>query len=68
MKKNSKKAVDENAGSAAIQKGIDDGNKAGVNATPTIFVNGKKVEGANSIADLVTKVRSAIDTQLQSAN
>jgi protein-disulfide isomerase len=62
-----KKAVEESNGTATIQKGIDDGNKAGVNSTPTLFVNGKKVEGANSIADLATQVRSAIDTQLQSA-
>ncbi len=61
-----KKVLTENTGSAVIQKDIDDGNKAGVNATPTIFVNGKKVEGANSIADLATQVRSAIDTELQS--
>lgn len=62
-----KKAVEENTHNDIIQKDIQDGNKAGVNSTPTVFVNGKKVEGATSIADLTAKVRSAIDTELQAA-
>lgn len=60
-----KKALDEGTHLSLIQKDLQDGNKAGVNATPTIFVNGKKVEGATSIADLTAKVRTAIDSELQ---
>lgn len=59
-----KKALAEGTHLAVIQKDVQDGNKAGVNATPTIFVNGKKVEGATSIADLSAKVRQAIDDAL----
>lgn len=60
-----KKALTENVGSDAIQKGIDDGNKAGVNSTPTVFVNGKKIEGATTIQDVGIKVREAIDAELK---
>jgi len=60
-----KKALDEGTYLSLIQKDLQDGNKAGVNATPTIFVNGKKVEGATSIADLTAKLRAAIDSELQ---
>lgn len=59
-----KKALDEGTHLSLIQKDLQDGNKAGVNATPTIFVNGKKVEGATSIADLTNKVRQAIEEAL----
>ena len=59
-----KKALDENIYVSTIQKDIEDGNIAGVNSTPTVFVNGRKVEGANSIADLSAKVRQAIDDAL----
>lgn len=61
-----KKFLDEDMSVAMIQKGIADGNTAGVNSTPTIFVNGKKVEGASTIADVGVKVRQAIDAELQS--
>jgi len=33
----------------AIENGITDANKAGVNATPTFFLNGKKYDGAYSV-------------------
>ncbi len=56
--------LEQSSSTSIIQKGIEDGNKAGVNATPTIFVNGKKVEGT-SIADLSTQVRKAIDEGLK---
>lgn len=59
-------AVSENTGAAVVQKDLRDGSKAGVNATPTVFVNGKKVEGATSIADLTNKVRQAIQEALSS--
>jgi len=61
-----KKALNEDTHVSIIQKDLQDGNTAGVNSTPTIFVNGKKIEGATTIADVGVKVREAIDSELQS--
>jgi protein-disulfide isomerase len=60
-----KKALAEGAHLPVVQKDIQDGIKAGVNSTPTIFVNGKKVEGAVTIQDVGVKVRAAIDSELK---
>jgi len=47
----------------AIRTSIMEGQALGVNATPTLFVNGRKVEGARSISDL----RSILDSALEEA-
>lgn len=60
-----KKALADDTHVPMIQKDLADGNTAGVNSTPTIFVNGKKIEGANTIADIGVKVREAIDLELK---
>ncbi|MBP9719064.1 MAG: DsbA family protein [Candidatus Levybacteria bacterium] len=60
-----KKALDEDTYLATIQRGIQDGTKAGVNSTPSIFVNGRKIEGAATIQDVGVKVREAIDRELK---
>ena len=45
---------------SAIQQDFDAGSKAGVNATPTFFVNGEFLSGAQSSADFI----KMIDRQL----
>lgn len=50
-----------------VQADMRDGQKAGVSATPTIFVNGKQIIGAASIADLIQRVRKTVDDELASA-
>ena len=59
-----KKDLSSDAFLSVVQKDMRDGGKAGVNATPSVYINGKKVEGASSIADLSKKVRDAVDTAL----
>jgi protein-disulfide isomerase len=48
---NSKAIVDK------IRADVDLGNKVGVNSTPTVFINGRRLEGGAN----VMKVRAAID-------
>lgn len=60
-----KSAVETGQYLSIIQNDINDGNTLGVNATPTVYVNGKRVTGALSIKDLADKVRSAIDEGLK---
>jgi len=43
---------------AKIKEDVEIGNKAGVNATPTIFINGRKYLGERSAA----KLRAAIES------
>lgn len=50
-----------------IKVDMQDGQKAGVSATPTIFVNGKQIIGAASIADLIARVKKTIDDELATA-
>ena len=37
---------------AAVDRDLADGSRAGVNATPTLYINGKKYQGAIAIAQL----------------
>ncbi len=46
---------------AVVQKDMADGNAAGVNGTPTSFVNGKKIVGAQSFASF----KQLIDAELK---
>lgn len=55
-----KKAFSEKSYDAIIQKGLTDGTTLGVNATPTFFINGKKMSGVftlnewkNLLADFI---------------
>ena len=50
------KSLDENKYSAKINRDVQDGNSAGVDSTPSFFVNGKRVRivGANDLADALT--------------
>ena len=43
---------------AKIKEDVDIGNKAGVNATPTIFINGRKYLGERSAAQLRAAIES----------
>lgn len=45
-------AMDSPAGAAAVRRDLADGYRAGVEATPTIFINGKKYQGALNAAVL----------------
>lgn len=46
---------------ARVQKNLTDGEKAGVDGTPALFVNGRMMSGATSYEDL----RAAVDDELQ---
>jgi protein-disulfide isomerase len=39
-------ALDAPATKAAVERDLADGEQAGVNATPTIYLNGKKYQGS----------------------
>jgi protein-disulfide isomerase len=44
----------------AIDSDKQAGTEAGVNATPTFFINGKKIEGVPSSSDLENAVEAAL--------
>ncbi|MDP2656628.1 MAG: thioredoxin domain-containing protein, partial [bacterium] len=44
-----------------VQAQTDSGNRAGVNATPTLFLNGKKLELPRSYQDLKNIVQTELD-------
>jgi protein-disulfide isomerase len=46
-----------------IRASMKEADGLGVNATPTLFINGQKIDGAVPIAD----VRAALDTALRDA-
>jgi protein-disulfide isomerase len=48
---------------SAIKASMSEGDKLGISATPTLFINGEKVEGAMDAADL----RMALNRQLKTA-
>jgi protein-disulfide isomerase len=54
------KAQDE----TAVKASLKDGDDIGVDATPTLFVNGQKIDGAVPIS----QVRAALDNALKDAN
>lgn len=43
----------ERGGDAAVQLSLADGNKLGVSATPTFFINGRRLVGAKGVPDFV---------------
>jgi protein-disulfide isomerase len=47
----------------AVKASMDEGDKLGVNATPTLFVNGQRLEGAMDVEE----VREALNEQLLAA-
>lgn len=49
---------------AAVKASTDEGNSIGVSATPTMFVNGERLDGLLPVADL----HAAIDRALREAN
>jgi len=46
-----KKAFSDKTFDSVIQKGLTDGTTLGVNATPTFFINGKKMSGVFTLAE-----------------
>lgn len=56
-----KQAVDSQKYLSKIQKDQKDGEAANINSTPTIFINGKKVEGG---APSYPSLKSLIDTEI----
>lgn len=54
-----KEAIVNNKFSDIIQADLNDGNSYGLNATPTFYLNGKKLELAN-YTELETKVKKAL--------
>jgi protein-disulfide isomerase len=48
---------------SAVKSSMSEGDELGVSATPTLFINGEKLEGAVDVAD----VRAALDRQLLAA-
>ncbi len=57
-----KTEVQNNASAKRIEQDIQDGDALGVNATPTFFVNGQKMEGVPQVADF----KKVIDQKLSS--
>ena len=49
---------------SAVKASTDEGNSLGVSATPTMFVNGERLDGVMPVADL----HAAIDRALREAN
>jgi protein-disulfide isomerase len=48
------------AGLAQVQKDVEDGIRFGVNATPTFFINGKKIAGALSFDAFSSEIDAAL--------
>jgi protein-disulfide isomerase len=55
--------LDSKATQAAIQRDMDDGLRAGVQGTPTVFVNGKKYQGSLDFNAFRTVVESELKRQ-----
>ena len=45
---------------AAVDRDLADGSRAGVNATPTLYINGKKYQGAIALAQLTPIIASEL--------
>lgn len=52
-----KKDINSQAVKDRVQRDLDEGNKIGVNATPTFFLNGKKIE-VNSVDEFKNLLKS----------
>lgn len=55
------KDIDSPAVKDKVQKGISDGNLAGINATPTFFVNGLKLDNPGSYDEFKKTIQQALD-------
>lgn len=53
-------ALDSPELQAAVDRDIDDGNRAGVSGTPTIYVNGKKYQGSLEPAEFLPILRAEL--------
>jgi len=53
--------LDSNAIKLALQRDMEDGNKAGVDATPTIYIDGQKYNGALAL----DAIKPVIDAELK---
>ena len=58
------RCVDGEAGSALVEADEEEGRRLGVRSTPTVFVNGRKLEGARPVEEF----KAAIDTALWGAS
>lgn len=54
------KDMDGDAVKSKVQSDVDGGNRAGVNSTPTFYLNGKKLTGFRSVDEFRAAVLSAI--------
>lgn len=54
------KVLDAPETQAAVERDLADGGRAGVSATPTIFINGKKYQGAIDVKQLVPLITTEI--------
>ncbi|MGZ5966729.1 MAG: DsbA family protein, partial [Polyangiales bacterium] len=58
--KKAKTALDEGTWSAAIEEDVKEGNRIGVSGTPTVFVDGHRIVGAQPEAVLVRAIDRAL--------
>lgn len=59
-----KKCIKDREGKKIVDKGLAEGNKVGVTATPTIFINGKKI----NVEMTEAAISKAIDSALSSSH
>lgn len=52
--------VDNGLTAARVKAEVEDGGRKGVVRTPTLFVNGRKLEGVPSFEDLLDAVQTAL--------
>jgi protein-disulfide isomerase len=52
--------LDNGEAAEAVRKDNEDAQKAGVDGTPTIFINGKKIVGAKPFADFQAEIDAAL--------
>jgi protein-disulfide isomerase len=47
---------------AAVERDLSDGRAAGVTGTPSFFVNGRRITGAQAFAQIATVIDAALKT------
>jgi len=62
------RCLDDKNTAAQVQRSVDEGHALQVSATPTLFLNGRKLEGAVDLDTLKALIQIEIDQQVKTAS